>query len=135
MQHRITPSYINRLAANQIFVFGSNLACRHGSGAALMANRFGASRNRCHGLDGSVYGIPTKDERLEVLPIDRIRTYIGNFISDASNYPNMIFLVTRIGCGLAGYSDEQIAPLFVDAIDVENIFLPEEFWKVLMKRQ
>lgn len=135
MYNRTAPSHISRLAPNQIFVFGSNLACRHGKGAALDAARFGASNNRCHGLDGSVYGIPTKDENMKVLPIDRIRKYVDNFIFDATNYPDMTFLVTQIGCGLAGYSPEQIAPLFVSAIDVDNIYLPESFWKVLMKGQ
>ena len=133
--NRTTPSYIDRLSPIQIFVFGSNLACRHGAGAAKMARRFGASDNRCHGLGGQVYGIPTKDQNLNTLPLERIQKYVNNFIFDATNYPEMIFLVTPIGCGLAGYTPEEIAPMFKDAINAENIYLPESFWKVLTKCQ
>lgn len=132
MKNRITSEYINRLSASEVFVFGSNLACRHGKGAALTAKKFGASNNRCHGLDGQVYGIPTKDENLAVLPLSRIQKYVNNFISDATNFPEMIFLVTPLGTGLAGYLPEQIAPMFREAIDVQNIHLPESFWRILL---
>lgn len=132
---RITPENINRLSASQIFVFGSNLACRHGAGAALTAKKFGASPYRCHGLDGQVYGIPTKDKNFRVLPLDRIQKYVNNFIFDASNYPELTFFVTAIGTGLAGYAPDDIAPMFVNAVDVENIYLPESFWKVLTECQ
>lgn len=133
MKDRITSEYINRLSINQIFVFGSNAAGRHGAGAAKTALKFGATVGRCHGLDNQTYGIPTKDENLKVLPLERIQKYVNNFIFDAGNYPEMTFLVTAIGTGLAGYTVEQIAPMFKDAIDVPNIHLPESFWKVLMK--
>lgn len=114
-------------------MFGSNAAGRHGAGAAKTALKFGATAGRCHGLDNQTYGIPTKDENLKVLPLERIQKYVNNFIFDAGNYPEMTFLVTAIGTGLAGYTVEQIAPMFKDAIDVPNIHLPESFWKVLMK--
>jgi len=131
---RTTPKDIVYLDPNQIFVFGSNLAGRHGKGAAWDAhNRFSATMGRCHGLDGVCYGIPTKDEQLKTLPLERIVKYVNNMIQDAIDYPEKTFLVTPIGTGLAGYSAEQIAPLFKAAIDVENIWLPDEFWKVLKK--
>lgn len=135
MTTRTTPENITRLSLSEVFVFGSNMAGRHGAGAAKAALKFGATMGRCHGLDNQTYGIPTKDGNLNVLPLERIAKYVNNFISDAANYPEQTFLVTKIGCGLAGYAPEQIAPLFKDAIDVPNIHLPEEFWKVLMKSQ
>ena len=134
MTNRITPPKIKQLQSNEIFVFGTNLAGRHGAGAALFAHRkLGATIGRCHGLDGVCYGIPTKDENLKVLPLDRIQKYVNNFIFDATYYPEKVFLVTAIGTGLAGYSAEQIAPLFKDAMAVENIWLPSEFWNVLSR--
>lgn len=134
MKNRITEEDIIKLQKNEVFVFGSNLAGIHGKGAALQAKKFGATYRRSHGLDGNVYGIPTKDQNLKILQLDRIQKYIDNFIFDASNYTEKIFLVTKIGCGLAGYTPEQIAPLFKEAITIENIHLPEEFWAVLIKR-
>lgn len=134
MTNRITPSNIVRLQSNEIFVFGTNIAGRHGAGAAKFAyKKLGATIGRCHGLDGVCYGIPTKDENLKVLPVDRIQKYVNNFIFDATYYPEKVFLVTAIGTGLAGYNAEQIAPLFKDAVDIENIWLPSEFWDVLSK--
>lgn len=125
---RITPSYINKLDKNEIFVFGSNLAGIHGAGAALTARKkFNATLGRCHGLDNNSYGIPTKDENLKVLPIERIKKYVENFIQDAENYPEFIFYVTPIGTGLSGYQVKDIAPLFRNALNINNIYLPEEF--------
>lgn len=134
MNNRITPEQIDRLTDSQLFVYGSNIAGKHGAGAAKYAHKkFGASWGRCHGFDNQSYGIPTKDAQLNVLPLERIAKYVQNMIDDARNYPEKTFLVTKIGCGLAGYKPEQIAPLFKDAIDVENVHLPQEFWDVLMK--
>lgn len=130
---RISDNNIKRLSGSEVFVFGSNLAGRHGAGAALQAKRFGATYGRCHGLDGRVYGIPTKDENLNVLPLERIAKYVKNFIDDATAMDDKTFLVTAIGCGLAGYTPEQIAPLFEGAIDIQNIHLPEDFWEQLKK--
>lgn len=135
MTTRTTPDNITRLLTSEVFVFGSNIAGIHEAAAAKTALKFGATMGRCHGIDNQTYGIPTKDEKLNVLSLERIAKYVNNFIFDAANYPEQTFLVTKIGCGLAGYAPEQIAPLFKDAIDVPNIHLPEEFWKVLMKSQ
>lgn len=106
-----------------IFVFGSNLAGRHGKGAALEAlEKHGAVYGQGIGLQGCSYGIPTKDESLQTLPLNDIRDYVDEFIELASLRPDLQFNVTRIGCGLAGYTDAQIAPMFKDAPD--NCELP-----------
>ena len=98
---------------NSIFVFGSNLAGRHGKGAALYARaNFGAVYGCGEGLQGDAYAIPTKDERLKPLSLERIAKGIDRFIQCASNNPERQFLITPVGCGLAGYSREEIKPLF-----------------------
>lgn len=99
-----------------IFVFGSNLAGRHGAGAALHArNHCGAKYGVGEGLQGKSYAIPTKDEQLRTLPLERIREYVERFIAFATERSDLTFEVTRIGCGLAGYKDEDIAPMFQGA--------------------
>ncbi len=106
-----------------IFVFGSNLAGIHGAGAALYARKHhGAIFGQGIGLQGNSYGIPTKDARIITLPIKDIKKYVDQFIEFAKQNYEMVFEVTRIGCGLAGYTDIQIAPLFKGA--PENCILP-----------
>jgi hypothetical protein len=113
-----------------IFVFGSNLAGRHGKGAALHAREhYGAVYGKGVGLHGSSYAIPTKDHALRALPLNQIKHYVRQFIQFAKEHPEMTFKVTRVGCGLAGYSDKQMAPLFVRA--PKNCHLPEE-WRPLL---
>lgn len=110
-----------------IFVFGSNLAGRHGKGAALHAKQhYGAVYGVGFGRTGYAYAIPTKDRYLAVLPLPRIKLYVDDFIVYARQHPELTFMVTRIGCGLAGYRDDNIAPMFVDA--PTNCILPIE-WK------
>lgn len=112
---------------NQIFVFGSNLAGRHGKGAALFAKqRYGAICGKGFGPQGLSYAIPTKDVELIVLPLSAIKIYADEFIRYASIVKNEIFFVTRIGCGLAGYKDAEIAPLF--HLAPNNCITPSE-WK------
>lgn len=107
-----------------IFVFGSNLAGRHGAGAALFArNNYGAVYGQGVGRQGYSYAIPTKDYRINTLPLETIQGYVNEFLLYARNHPELDFRVTRIGCGLAGYNDAQIAPMFVNA--PSNCFLPE----------
>lgn len=107
-----------------IFVFGSNLAGRHGRGAAAYAREhYGARYGVGFGRTGNAYAIPTKDERLRVLSLDEIRLFVDGFIHYASSHQELLFEVTRIGCGLAGYTDAQIAPLFKAA--PENCMLPD----------
>ncbi len=118
-----TPNRILDLKENEIFVFGSNLAGAHGGGAAWVAHEyFGAIWGQGVGLQGRSYAIPTMHGGVE-----SIRPYGDEFIEFAKNHPEYKFLVTRIGCGIAGFRDEEIAPLFADAIDVENVILPREF--------
>ncbi len=122
-----TPDRISELKDNEIFVFGSNLAGHHGGGAARLAyNRFGAVWGQGVGLQGQAYAIPTMQGGVET-----IKPYVDQFIEFATSHPEMTFLVTRIGCGIAGFRDEEIAPLFAAALDVENVILPREFVKAL----
>ena len=118
-----TPERITALKPNEIFVFGSNLAGSHGGGAARLAyNHFGAIWGQGVGLQGQSYAIPTMQGGVET-----IKPYVDEFIKFAKQHPEFKFLVTRIGCGIAGFMDEEIAPLFVNAVDVENVILPKEF--------
>lgn len=110
----------------QIFVFGSNLAGRHGKGAALCAvKEHGAVYGQGSGLQGSSYAIPTKNRKLESLPLSLIKWYVTQFMQFARYHPNMTFNVTRIGCGLAGYTDTDIAPMFHHRLT--NVNLPLEW--------
>ncbi len=120
-EKRTTPERITSLAPGEIFVFGSNLAGMHGGGAAYTAYRhFGAIMGQGVGLQGQSYGIPTMQGGPET-----IRPYVDEFIQFAKDHPDLTFLVTRIGCGIAGFRDSDIAPLFAEAHDVPNIVLPE----------
>jgi hypothetical protein len=128
-QDRITPGRIKNLEQNEIFVFGSNLQGMHFGGAARQAaNSFGAVMGQGVGLQGQSYGIPTMQGGIQT-----IVPYVNDFIDFAKAHPQMKFLVTRIGCGIAGFSDSEIAPLFASATDVPNISLPLSFWEVLEK--
>lgn len=121
-----TPEKITSLKPNEIFVFGSNLAGRHGAGAALLAaKQFGAKRGVGEGITGYCYALPTKDENIQVLPLREIDCYVVEFLNYAASHPYLTFLVTKIGCGLAGYSVDEIAPMFRNA--PKNIVLPVEF--------
>jgi hypothetical protein len=112
----------------KIFVFGSNLAGRHGAGAALYARKHhGAVYGNGKGFQGNSYAIPTKDYYIKTLPLSEIANYVDEFLVFAYNNPEMTFQVTAIGCGLAGYKPEQIAPMFKNC--PENCELPEEFKK------
>ncbi|MDR0582349.1 MAG: hypothetical protein LBG31_05240 [Prevotellaceae bacterium] len=122
-----TPNHIKSLADDEIFVFGSNLAGHHGGGAARVAlNKFGAIWEQGVGLQGQSYAIPTMQGGVET-----IAPYVDEFIEFAKTHPELFFYVTRIGCGIAGFSDEQIAPLFKNALGINNICLPELFVQAL----
>lgn len=109
-----------------IFVFGSNLAGRHGKGAALYARQhYGAEYGVGVGRTGNSYAIPTKDKNIKTLPLDIIQQYVDDFLFYAHSRKDLEFLVTKIGCGLAGYTEEQIAPMFRHAPD--NCQLPENW--------
>lgn len=114
----------------RIFVFGSNLAGRHGKGAALYAKRnHGAISGRGEGLQGQSYAIPTKDGGLRPLPLEQIHAHVRTFLKFAERHPELLFEVTPIGCGLAGYTPAQIAPMF--ELVTSNVLLPPEFYAVL----
>jgi len=122
-----TPEFITQLKADEVFVFGSNLAGMHGAGAAYIAfKQFGAVMGCGVGLRGQSYAIPTMQGGVET-----IKPYVDDFISFAKEHPELFFYVTRIGCGIAGFRDKEIAPLFKEALELENICLPETFAKVL----
>lgn len=117
----------------EIFVFGSNLAGRHGKGAALHARKHcGAIYGKGFGRQGDSYAIPTKDEMLRTLSLDDIAGHIAGFLEYALAHPELKFQVTRVGCGLAGYSDEDIAPLF-DLPPPSNCRMPPEWQRFYSK--
>lgn len=125
--HRFTPNHIDSLQPNQIFVFGSNSAGAHYGGAARTAvQKFGAIMGQGEGLQGRSYAIPTMGTMGET------EVAVQNFIAFAKQHPELTFLVTQIGCGIAGYTPHDIAPMFMQAIHVENIWLPKEFWNELI---
>ena len=122
-----TPGRITELKPNEIFVFGSNLGGMHGGGAARVAYQcFGAVRGQGVGLQGQCYAIPTMQGGVET-----IKPYVDEFIEFAKAHQEYKFFVTRIGCGIAGFRDADIAPLFKAAIDQENIILPRFFVEFL----
>ena len=109
-----------------IFVFGANQAGRHGKGAALSARRFyGATPGVGEGRQGSSYAIPTKDENLQTLTLPQISEYVGRFIEHTTQYPNDHFMLTRIGCGLAGLDDQRVSALF-DSVPA-NVWFPRQW--------
>ena len=122
-----TPENISRLKPNEIFVFGSNLAGQHGGGAARAAlQKFGAVRGQGVGLQGQSYAIPTMQGG-----VGTIKPYVDEFISFDKAHPELKFYVTSIGCGIAGFKDEEIAPLFQDAFGEDNIILPKSFADII----
>lgn len=124
-----TPENISRLKEDEIFVFESNLAGQHMGGAARVAfERFGAVWGQGVGLQGQSYAIPTMQGGVET-----IKPYVDEFIALAREWDQTTFLVTRIGCGIAGFTDEQIAPLFAEALELYNVRLPESFVKILTR--
>ena len=121
---RITPEFITELSESEIFVFGSNLKGHHYGGAARRArNKFGAIHGQGIGIQGQSYAIPTMQGN-----IDTIKPYVDEFIKFAICHKEMKFLVTKIGCGIAGFKVSEIAPLFYNCIEIENVYLPLEFW-------
>lgn len=126
---RISPRWINSLEKNEIFVFGSNLQGMHRGGAARVAlEQFGAVWGEGTGLQGQSYAIPTMHGDIDV-----IAPYVNDFIAFAKEHPELKFLVTEIGCGIAGFSVSEMAPLFKEALDITNIYLPERFVEELEK--
>jgi hypothetical protein len=132
--HRFTPELITKLEPNQIFVFGSNEKGIHGAGAALMAKKlFGAKDGVGFGLKGQTFAIPTKSDPYHRLSLDKINDYVNKFLElEVARDKYCHYLVTKIGCGLAGYNEKDIALMFAKAAFLENLFLPREFFRIIM---
>jgi hypothetical protein len=129
---KITPYEVEYLEPNEIFVFGSNEAGIHGAGAARLAyERFGARLGQGFGLIGQSFALPTKDWSVGTLELDVIEFYINRFEECVRINQHFKFMITRIGCGLAGYDAEDIAPLFKNFIELENVYLPEDFIEII----
>ncbi len=127
MKKRIAPDRISELENYEVFVFGSNLQGQHAGGAAVIAEqKFGAVWGEGVGLHGQTYAIPTMHGGIE-----EIKPYVDEFIEFAKQNPNLKFLVTRIGCGIAGFTEEEMAPLFAEGVNVENVYLPDTFFDVI----
>ena len=132
MRGRVTPDIITKLNDNEIFIFGSNLSGRHGKGAAKIALGWGARYGQASGIQGKTYGIPTKDASIRrTLTIEEIKPFVDEFIEWAKYHSENIFYVTEIGCGLAGLKPKEIAPLFKETVNIDNIHLPARFWHKL----
>ena len=126
---RVTPSWIDEMDQNEVFVFGSNTRGIHDGGASFTAVQyFGAIVGQPEGPQGQSYAIPTDGASLT-----DIQASVNSFIVYAKAHPHLTFLVTEIGCGTAGYHPMEIGPLFNDAVSVPNIYLPKMFWKYLTK--
>ena len=130
MKKRIAPDRILELKDNEIFVFGSNLQGSHAGGAAAIAEKiFGAIWGQGVGLQGQSYAIPTMHGG-----VAEIKPYVDEFIEFAKQNPTLSFLVTRIGCGIAGFTEEEMAPLFAEGANVENVYLPDSFWEIIARK-
>ena len=123
---RITPAQVSVLAEGEIFVFGSNAQGLHMGGAARFAwERFGAVWGQGEGLQGRSYALPTMEGP------DALRAAVERFTAFAKEHGELTFLVTPVGCGIAGYDDREVAPLFAEAADLPNVHLPQSFWNIL----
>lgn len=128
---KYTPENITSLEPDEIFVFGSNLEGNHAGGAARVAlERFGAIMGQGVGIQGQSYAIPTMQGGIET-----IKPYVDQFIDLAWEWDQNTFYVTRIGCGIAGFTDEEIAPLFDRAYDFYNVRLPESFANIIRRNR
>lgn len=126
---KITPENITALFQNEVFVFGSNTAGRHGKGAAKHAMiHFGAKYGIGMGRTGQCYAIATKDDMMKPFPPQAIGIQVREFMRYVREHPDLEFFVTQLGCGLAGYSPSDIAPLFFREEIPANVSLPQSFW-------
>lgn len=131
MSRVYTPENITHLEPDEIFVFGSNLQGMHLGGAARVAHqKFGAIMGQGVGMQGQSYAIPTMQGG-----VDTIKPYVDDFIKLAREWDQNTFYVTRIGCGIAGFTDEEIAPLFDEAYDLYNVRLPKSFSDIIERNR
>lgn len=123
---RVASDRIADLGENEIFVFGSNIQGAHGGGAAWYAHKkFGAEWGVGEGLTGRTYALPTMEGEAS------LKKAVDHFVACAKAHPTLTFLVTAVGCGIAGYTPSEVAPLFKEATSLENVYLPQVFWEVL----
>jgi len=126
--HRVASDRIAELGDGEVFVFGSNMQGAHGGGAAWFAHkRFGAEWGVGEGLTGRTYALPTMEGEASMAAA------VARFTECARQHPGLTFLVTAVGCGIAGYTPADVAPLFREAAGLENVFLPQCFWDVLVR--
>jgi hypothetical protein len=133
---RTTPKNITSLKDNEVFVFGSNSKGKHVGGAARLAfDKFGAVWGQGFGLRGNSYAIPTLKNLGENFPVETIHDFVLKFREDAKLLPEKTFYVTEIGCGIAGFTPEEIAPLFHCCAELESVYLPRRFWDVINNKK
>ncbi len=131
MSRKYTPENITSLEPDDVFVFGSNLQGLHSGGAARVAyDKFGAVWGQGVGMQGQSYAIPTMQGGVET-----IKPYVDRFIALAREWDQNTFYVTRIGCGIAGFTDEEIEPLFDEAYDLYNVRLPKSFADIIERNR
>ena len=129
---KYTSENITHLEENEVFVFGSNKAGIHGAGAAYTArNLFGAKSGAGIGPTGSCYALPTKNEHFITMSLPEIEEEVQDLLRHAQVNKEQTFLITKIGCGLAGYKEEDIAPMFTEFLMLDNVTLPKEFCKII----
>lgn len=131
---RVTPEELTELSKGQVFVYGSNELGLNGAGAARFAEeKLGAQPGKGFGISGSCFAIPTKDWTIKTLPLEVVEFYVKRFIAFTQDHLHRKwdFMVTKIGCGLAGFTPEEIAPFFKECRDQKNIWLPQDFHDVL----
>lgn len=125
---RVSEKHIDKLEDDEVFVFGSNTEGMHAGGAARMAMNWGAIYGKAFGLQGKTFAIPTVDyTRSGKMSIDEIKKYVDEFLDFTIKNKDKKFLVTEIGCGIAGFKVSEIAPLFRKALEYSNVYLPERF--------
>ena len=135
MKIKVTSEKTNSLKENEIFVFGANLSGNHGAGAAKLAkDKFGAVQGIGEGFTGQCYALPTKDENIETLSIIEIYKHIEILHQEVENNRDKFFIITAVGCGLAGYIAKDIAPMFESFINFDNISLPQSFVDVIFPK-
>jgi len=133
---KITPNDIQTLNENEIFVFGSNAVGSHGGGAAWLAHRqFGALMGVGEGFTGQCYAVPTLDVNLERVQLRPLFNSLQKLRNEILANPDKHFLITRLGCGIAGFQDFEVAPLMYDFTELENVSLPKEFIEILEKHK
>lgn len=131
---KLTSELISELKDNEIFVFGSNTKGLHAGGAAYYASKlFGAEWGVSEGPTGRTYAIPTCTPSIEKVSVNELKNSIDRFIQYAKENPTLNFLVTPIGCGIAGWNVADVAPMFEAAKSLPNVSLPESFWKYFLE--